>query len=261
MHYMGLLDPPNNTAVSVWEDVSTIKLKSWSIVESVDSLKHQVKIMLINVIETINIFMNYSFLSLVIITAAGIYLIKRRKRLLADNIFILLVSSIIMISGYTVLLIEERYIWLCYILIMVIGAKLLDLIFQYYRWNKMIKVGIAFIFMASFLIMPLDWLYHNRHTGEYIYNVKNKLSRLHISRRIASDKEWHNSLYLSFYNDWKYYGEKGMLCDPEFENELKNKMIDYLLIWGPCDKKIKFIEGYEEITDGKIDEMKIYKLR
>ncbi len=49
MHYMGLLDPPNETAISVWEDVSNVKVPDWSVFDSIGTLKYQLKTVLMNV--------------------------------------------------------------------------------------------------------------------------------------------------------------------------------------------------------------------
>jgi hypothetical protein len=38
-------------------------------------------------------------------------------------------------------------------------------------------------------------------------------------------------------------------------------MIDYYFVWESYEKKLKFLEKYEEITGGSIAGLRIYKLK
>ncbi|MCK4653836.1 MAG: hypothetical protein KAU01_05285 [Candidatus Cloacimonetes bacterium] len=261
IHYMGLLDPPNNTAISISEDPSYLKIQSWSIFNSVSSFKHQIKNILKNTYRIISILNEFSLLSLALLSMAVVYLLEKGKRIFTDNIFFLVVSLVVLFSGYALVLVTSRYIWLSNILILIIGAKLLDLLFQRTLFKQISKIILIVIFVVSFLVGPLICLYCNFDTGKDIFNLNSKISYLNINGRIASNGEWSKSLYLSFYNGWQYFGEKGKLTELELETELENKMINYFFVWKPSEEKINFVERYEEVTDGKMDEFRIYKLK
>jgi hypothetical protein len=261
MDYMGLLDPPNDTAISVWEDVSFIKIPDWGIFDSIGSLKHQLKITLENVRSIIARLNQFSVFSILVLIGGAFYLLKQGKRMVTDNLFYLMVSTAILWSGYLMLLVESRYIWLSNILIMIAGAKLLDLLFQKYSLSQTLKTILAVIFAASFAITPAQTLYYRRDTGKDIYDLSNRLSYLNIRGRIASNQEWGKTLHLSFYNDWKYYGEKGRLSSSELETEFENKMINYYFVWEPSEEDNKLVERYKEITSGSIDGLKVYQIK
>jgi hypothetical protein len=164
-------------------------------------------------------------------------------------------------SGYLPLLVRSRYIWLSNILILITGAKLLDLLSQKYLFSRIVQTILIVIFAASFAITPAQQLYYQRGTGKDISDLNNKISYLNIHGRIASNSLWGKSLYLAFYNDWKYYGVKGRLSNLQLERELENKLIDYYFVWEPFGKDNKLVEKYEEITGGRIDGLRVYQIK
>jgi hypothetical protein len=259
MPFMGLLDPPNNTAISVWEDPSYIKTEGWSIFDSISSTRHQLTNILKNVCEIISTLNRFSLLSLALLSMTVVYLLEKGKQIVTDNIFLLVVTMVVLFSGYAMLLVESRYIWLSNILTIIIGAKLLDLLFQKNSLKQISKIILSVIFVVSFSVVPLIELCHF-DIGKDIFNLYNKICYLNINGRVASNGEWRKSSILSFYNGWQYYGEKGRLSESELEAEFEDKKINYFLVWKTFDEEIKFVEKYEEITDGKIDELKIYKV-
>lgn len=258
MEYMGLIDPPNKTAISVWEDISYVKIQSWSIFDSYSSFQYKLKFVFINMYKIFLALNAFSFLSLCILIWSIVYLFKKGKQILNNNIFILMVILVILFSSYSMIIIESRYIWLSNILILIIGAKLINTIDLQ---KRLYKTGLLIIFTASFLVNPIWLLYSESNTGQCVSILNNKIRDLNIQGRIASSGDWGMSLYLSFYNDWSYYGDSFKDNDSELKAELEKKNIDYYFVWKPFDQKIKFIESYEDITKGKIEELRIYKLR
>lgn len=261
MHIKGLLDPPNNTAISVWEDISYTKVSNWSVFDSIGSLIHQIKIALNNIGSIITKITQFSVFSLIILSAAVVYLVKQGKRMVEDNLLYLLLTAAVLYSGYLMFLVEPRYIWLSYILIFVCGAKLLDIYSKKFQISKQLRTVLVVIFAASFAIYPVQKLYSRRETGKEIYDLSNRLSYLNIEGRIASSGYWGKTLHLSFYNNWRYYGEKGQLTLKELETQFENKQINYYLVWKPFNEHEKLDRMYQEITNGSIDELKVYKIK
>jgi hypothetical protein len=283
---LGLNEPPNNTAISFGEDPSYVKIQSWSMFDSASALKYQIKITLNNVYKIIYYLGELSVLSLVLLPMAVVYLLKKGRQMRTDNIFFLLVSLAVLFSGYAMLHVDNRYIWLSDIFIIIIGAKLLDLLFQKKSLKQKSKIIVIVIFVASFSLAPLIKLYSNLDNGKYIFDLNNKINYLNIHGRIASNGNWQQyqmNLYLSFYNGWQYWGnpdlvfrgeryiphpgpipqggERDKLGELDLKTQLENKMIDYYFVWKPFEEKRKFLEQYKEITNGRIDELRIYKLK
>jgi hypothetical protein len=259
MYYMGLIDPPNNSAISIWEDVSFLKMKSWSIFESVSSFKFELEKIMNNIYDIIIILIQFSLLSIIFLLIAFTYLFKKGKQSIHEEVFFLVIILILILSSYAVLLVQDRYLWLGDILLLVISAKLLDQFFKIKILKKTLKAFLIVVFLGSFSAFPVIKLTANMDSGKEIFNLNNKISDLNIHGRIASNSDWYSSLYLSFYNGWHYYGLPKK--SEELKTELENKRIDYYIVWKPFCEKIKLDEGCKEITDGKIDALRIYKLK
>jgi hypothetical protein len=261
MDYKGLLDPPNPTAISVWEDVTYQRIPDWGVFDSPGTLKHQLEIAFKNTQSLIAILNQFSVFSLILLIVAAFYLLKQGQRMFSDNIFYLMVCIAILWSGYLLLLVEGRYIWLSNILILIIGARLLDLLFQKYSLFRVSRAILVGFFAASFAFAPIQTLYYRRDTGKDIYDLSNRLSDLQLQGRIASNANWGKTLHLSFYNDWKYYGVKGRLSSSELRTEFENKMINYYFVWEPSTDNTILVERFEEITGGRIAGLKIYRIK
>jgi hypothetical protein len=167
---------------------------------------------------------------------------------------------LILTSGYLLILIVYRYLWLCNILLIITGFKLLEIIFQKKSFKQVTKVLIIMIFALSFLIQPVSKLQCSSPGLSHIARINNKISPLEIKGRIASDKNWHDCLWLAYFNNWRYYGEKGNLSESKLKSQLEKYEIDYFINWDIKGSNFGFIKKYSEITDWAFDEFKIYDL-
>lgn len=262
IYYMGLIDPPNNTAISIWEDVSYIKISNWNVFDSACTLKFELKKIVMNIYNIIIILNEFSLLAVTLLIIAVVFLLEKGKKMIFDNIFILIVILAVLLSSYGLMVVHDRYLWLGNIIILIISAKLLDLLVGKKVLKKFSKMVLVTVFVASFSLFPIIKLSGNINSGIEIFDLKNKIISLNIHGRIASNGDWYSSLYLSFYNEWHYYGISKKQNESKLKTELEKKKIDYYLVWKPFEEKIKFEgEGYKEITDGKIDALRIYKLK
>lgn len=259
MHIMGFLAPSNSSAISVWEDISNVEFPGWELFGSFDNVMFQVKTILANWVEIFTILEKFSFLSVVILIAAWFYLRKKRKLFVSNPVFLLIISLFILVAGYSTLLIVNRYIWLGIIILLAMGAKLLDEFEAQRKIKYKSKLIMTYILAASFLILPARNLYMNLDFGVQFYNFSKAISKFGIEGRVASNIYWHETLYVSFYNNWKYYGEIGK--ETKIKEGLDKNEIDYLLVWDRDNQRLKFVEQYEEITKGAIRGLRVYKLR
>lgn len=67
IHNDGLFIPPNENAISAWEDPSYFEMKNWSPFSSLSSFKHQLNFTYKNITRIINILSDFSILSILII--------------------------------------------------------------------------------------------------------------------------------------------------------------------------------------------------
>ncbi len=259
-HHAGLLAPPNSTAFSVWEDICNENMPDCQSFNSFTSLQFQISNVCLNVYRTMRSFFHYSFLSFFLLAGSVFYLIKQGKQFVYDKIFLFLISMLIFVSGYLLIIVVDRYIWLCNFLLIIMGTRLLEILFKQLPFKKITLMLIIIIFAVSFLIQPVCKLYSVSRETPYIVKLNNLIAPLEIKGRIASNWNWEECIWLAYFNDWRYYGEKGDLSDAELQSQLESYKIDYFFLWASERKTLEFIDKYSEITNGTIDQLKIYDL-
>jgi len=235
MHYQGLLTPTNETAISAWEDPSYLTVEKWSAFEYP---YHQIGVIQRNLKQTINILAGFSVLFLAII-----FLQFRQWRLL--------VTLALYAGGYCLIATCPRYLWICQILLLLMGVLALSRLFSKYRLLITVKALIAVILVFSFTCFPINDLIDNYNNGRNIYSLSQRLEQLDIHGRIASDKEWHTTLYLCYHLGLPYYGESTAI------KELNEHDIDYYFTWGSAER----LSEYKEITGKTLGRLRVYSLK
>jgi hypothetical protein len=261
MFYAGLLDPPNNTAICIWEDVSKVEYKSWSMFDSTDSFLIEIRSVIRNFLWILKFLVDFSFLSIPVCLVSLIYLFKRRKVIFDESIFYPILIVIVLYAGYSVMSVDPRFLWYGYIVIIIAGAKLLDLLFDRKNIKKIFKIVIIGIYITAFLISPINSIRNTIDVAKNDFQLSKNIKNMDVKGRIASIGDWQISYYICYFNEWKYYGISGKFDEQYLENELKNKMIDYYFVWEGDGSKLKFVEKYNEITEGTTPGLKIYKLK
>ncbi|MDD3985249.1 MAG: hypothetical protein PHY59_05055 [Methanobacterium sp.] len=240
--------------------------KAWSPFKSWNNFNYQLSLIWANTIKTGYIFNYFSFLSFIIILAYIIIFITQSSRLSQNQILYPLIILIISTGGYMMITVEERYLWMIYILLMFMGGYLINLIFKqdYFsktRFSSIIKIMILMIFAFSFVFMPINYLVENVHTHENIYKLSETLNQYGIHGNVASNDELLNMNYLAYYMNITSYGQaKKNISSKELQNELKNYGIDYYFIWNNSNQN-SYMAGYKEVTNNNIPNLKIYSIK
>ncbi len=230
MHWMGLLSPPNCTAISIWEDISFINIpvKSMGFYVMMFSF---VKNFICNLYRLSKILLTYSILSPTLILISIIYFLQIGIEMIRKKIFYVFLFASILIAGYLMIIIESRYVWICCFLLLAIGSYFLNYIYEL-KWFRNITIHfLILILFLSFSIYPIGKLYSHRFAGRDIFQISTQLNKMGIRGKIASDKNWSDTLYLSFYLHSQYFGEKGKVNDAVFLQQLLTNHIDYLFIY------------------------------
>ena len=144
-----LTAPPNNTAISSWEDPS---LKESSNLVSIDKEKgkRQLGVILKNCAGVMETLIYFSFLCIPFLLIAAIYLSEQGRKMFWSPIFFMFLFSFILIGGYLLLVIRLRYLWLSQILLMVIAAKLLLVIIKKTQLKNISITLIMIFFIFGF---------------------------------------------------------------------------------------------------------------
>lgn len=241
------------------------EFNSWSPFESWNNLKHQVKIFWNNFIQTLAIYQYYSYLSIFILLSYLLLSIRPFKELiLCKGVLYPLITVIIFSGGYLPILVEERYLWFVYILLLLMGGYLLNILFKTdlfdkKNYNSIRKTFLLSIFVLSFVLMPVNSLISNLNTGKDVYTLSNTLKNDYgVQGIIATNDNLIYTQYLSFYLKTTSYGQTNQaISSDELQSQLQKYKIDYYFVWG--DSAPLSLAGYREITGGKIKDLKIYR--
>jgi len=258
MHYLGFIEPPNDSSISSWEDPSYFEVQKWNSFSSWDNFKHQIDIISFNIMAVFFITQSFSILSILIIIGALAIIIKKYliKRSF-DSLFYFMLSLFIYSSGYVFVLIEERYLWLNYFILLLMGGYLLTKLFSSSLVNSnKIKNFLLVIFVFSFIVNPIITLstgidYVNSEKELYI--LTNELKEDGVQGNIASIGGYYSSLYISYYLKSKYYGESpANIRYYNLEKDLKDNNIDYLFVWDNLEHDDTFLAKYKIVKEVKM---------
>lgn len=222
-----ILQPPNKTAISAWEDPSFYPVqKKWNPVGSAEEFKHQISLILINLVKMFFFIFLFSPLLIILFIIERKFFIKNKTRIY------LAVTALIYPLGYLILYIETRYIWFTYLVVLIITFSLFSSIKIRFSLREDIVRLTAILLMLSLISFPVYALFKKVNAGKDVYALSQELKKLKISGNFACDTNGFDTHYLAYFLDSKFCGEINKNPrEPEFLNYLKNKGIDYFFLW------------------------------
>ncbi len=245
---------------------SNFEPKEWSPFSSWYNFRYQLNLIKNNTIQTMAILNSFSCLSLLILLAYILMCIQPPRRLiLHGEVVYPLVTVLISAGGYLMILVEERYIWLIYVLLILMGGHLINMLFKTdfftkERFAKVRKAAVLLIFAYSFVVMPANYLAGNLHTGEDIYNLSSTLmGQYGVHGNVATNDQLTDLNYLAYYMNITVYGQaQKNISSAELQNDLEKCGVEYYLVWG-SNQSVN-LTGYNEITRGNLKDLKVYSL-
>jgi len=270
--FEGFFEPPNKTAFVIYEDPSFARKNTWSPLESWSSFKHFTSNVSENIFECLRIYESYSRLSVAIIIVYILLLFYQPLNELISHgdIIYPLLTLILYTSGYMPFHLEARYLWIVNILLLLMGGKVLTILFKtYFLKNDISKIILTIFFILSFAVTPIKSAIDvgRRDINKEMHDLGTKLNKLYdIKGNIASNRQkthdsWHKTFRLAYWLQSRYYGQpREDISDNELMNELKRYNIDYYFFWGDSENIPHFLLRYKELTHGEIPGLKIYSL-
>lgn len=241
-------------------------LKQWSPFESWSNFTFQIRLIWNNLWQTLSIYQYFSCLSVLIIICSLLILIRPFKKFASrgnrEIIIFSLITLLIYSGGYLPVLVEDRYLWPMYLLLILMGGFIISLIFKNLPSKSnhlnLLKGVILILFAISFILMPVNSLHTNLGTGKDIYALGETLKTQYgVQGNIATNDRLINTQFLSFYLNTTSFGQsKKDISDAELQLQLEKYNIDYYFVWG---NSAPHLVGYTEITEDKIRDLRIYK--
>lgn len=277
----GLIELPNESAVSAWEDPTYYKYEPRYL--SMKTMAYFVSLVLKNMFTTVAAFQSISALSIAIIICFFLMqvctcndsenghkngvvkflfdLLGFVKSLFTNKDWSILFSLIIFVAGYMLVRADIRFISFAVVLLIVIGGvclqKVLDTNFFADKFRTQLFLLIYFITFACF---PAVELINNANYGKWHYRVTDSIQEnfKQSGLRIASNLNWHDTLYIVDHLNGKYLGKtKSPDVNEELIQELTKFNIEFFLLWGT--EAVVDISGYILVDDEPTYNLKVYK--
>jgi len=262
----GFMNPPSNEALSAWDDPSYFDVRSWSPLESWSSFKHQIQIIKDNITKTVKFLEKFSYFSILILLIYILVFIRPLKEVISKKTEVLfpLATVLLYIAGYIPIFVEFRYLVLVYILLILMGGYIINLLFKNKFFTKKRIIIVLLIFILSFTLLPANSLIAGMGNGKYIALLADDINPHHIKGNIASNDDYMLSLALSYYLESRYFGTSMKnwkpISDSELEKDFNTYNIDYYFVWGKSNNDA-LLSKYKEISGGKIEGLKIYSIK
>jgi hypothetical protein len=246
---IGLREPPNDTAVSYWEDpeVEKLGLPNWSPFESLDSFFYYLRLIASN-IGRIGLWWLIVSIAAIPVLATVVWRWLRAGRPL--DVALILVAIAIYPAGYALLFISNRYLWPQALWTIVLLASVVPL--------RVRSAPSVVLLCVSFLPYPLFCLSADRGQGTAEYTMGTALRRHGVAGRSASTEEWHRSLYVSYHAGLQYCGVTAGSSAPIVSEELREIGIRYLFVWPGSKMDMGRQLGLRQIQDSDFGQLKIY---
>lgn len=266
MELWGLIPPPNESALSYWEDPNVVPFETWNPFSSKEDFLYWLGRTIKNFKDWLSTIWDDSPLAPLILFGGIILCFWPRRH---QSAFLITMNLLIYSSGFLLLFILDRYLYFVEFSLLLLGAYLLSL---WPRFKKKIFVFIFYIFLISFSISfvykPILLIYkictHNpvtpfKETDKEIYlwakAVDKELAKYdHFYRHqkkhpesplpianIATLGNWNRGIFVSYYLRLRYFGDLMPYQPEEIIPELKQHKIDYLFVFGeiwPQEKKL-----------------------
>ncbi len=260
MFYIGLMEPSNITATTVMEDFSYVELPAWNASDWTSHVQFYISRFLNNFFAYFKILNDFSFTTACLLIISIIYLIQLGRKAIYNKILVLLLFLFVLTSGYLILLIEHRYLWLYNLLMIVIGSYFLTQFFKTFKLSSIASIMLIGAFYCSFLLYPGITLSRNFNKGFDLYSQHQQIQHLNLKGRIATKGTWYGGAVLAYYSGCQYYGVCKHIAPESVAKELAEHEIDYLVVWRNAYSELD--DAYfENVTNGVVEDFEVYKIR
>ncbi len=260
----GLVELPHAGATSVWDDPHFVPIQPWKPWQSLADLGAYLQIVrgfFSYLLQLLNQFSPFALGVVLILLYFG--LSKADAALPWPEAWRWLSPFLIYLAGYLFVWVEERYLWFVNLLLLLMALRLAGLLLR--QKSTLAARVISGLLILSFCYFPAEKLLSYRQRDRVQWERAASLADAAIpaDARVASNRNWNESLTLCYYRQWKYLGD----CVPYREEAavrqaLSAFRVDFFLFWGhkPAGA-FGFLEQYPDRTLGKISGIHLYDVR
>lgn len=261
MLYRGFMAPPHELAVAVWEDPSSIPVRDWRVLESLATMRHMLRLLLTNLGKIEGVFKGYSRLYLVILCVFMFWILGDPRRSAAGlRGWLILATMLIYLAGYALLAVEVRYIYPCIVLLFLVAGLVLTRFLGLPGQARLKRGAVSALFLLSTMYLPGRYLAMQAGRNEGIFELSRSMQALQMRGRLASNANWHDSLYLAYHLGLRYYGQQGTLPQERVPGELRSAGVDYYLVWNEKEAEKEQFAGCPDLLEGANPSLRVYLL-
>ena len=263
----GFIQPPYKNAISAWDDPSYLNVHWWDPFESIYNFNYFLAKIVVNSSYLVGFINEFSYFAVIILIIYILFIKGSVRELISkQSIFYPLITILILPLGYIITGLEIRYLWLIYVLLLLMGGYILNLLFKTNFLNNIGKSILLILFIISFIIMPLNGLRTNYDSGKQLYLDANMLGNQHITGNIASNGNLTDGYYcdtveLSYFLGTSYYGfSQSNITNNNLNADFNKYGIDYYFVWGTSNNQA-LLSKYAEMNNKNIPNLRIYKMK
>jgi hypothetical protein len=151
---------------------------------------------------------------------------------------ILLASAFLYLIGYLPLFLEERFLIIPQIILILITFSFLNNVTNNYLRKGSYRWILLIIFFISITYKPIYSFYNNVNADKEYFVLADDLKDLHVNGNFAGlstkplSRDWGATLFLAYELNSKFYGEiNSKFCSDSIYYNLKKNNIKYLFVW------------------------------
>lgn len=239
--------------------------QEWSPFSSLTNFQYQLNLIWNNAQKTGMILNYFSIISFLIILIYIILLIVPPSNVKRTEIAYPLLTMFILTAGYIMVVVEERYIWLIYLLLIMMGGYLLNKlinnnIFSSMRFHNLLKIIFVVGFIFLMVLMPINYLLGNINTGKDSYILAGTLTEYGVHGNVATNDKLTEMNYLEYYMNTNLYGQSQQnISSEQLNNDLLSLGINYYFVWG-SSKQNSYLIGYKQVANLTPNNLVVYKI-
>lgn len=269
----GFAAPPNDLVTSDWEDPTDFSAPNWSPFDSKDDFVFQLqstgkylRLMLVESLPTFSIIAPFLLFGL-LAWATAFHRISGNRQ----GISMLLATILLYLGGYSFIYVETRHLWpvaFLFLILIPLASPLGETPKEGIRTTR-IRFLVLVVGLATFSISPLSGILSaTRKTDadlalcRTLFNGASEIRRVFgVSGRIASNANWHHSLYLAYFMKAQYLGAaRPEASYDQINNDLTRLKADYFFVWADEKGNFEPVPFGKEITGGSVAGLRIYRL-
>jgi hypothetical protein len=205
-----LIYPPSVDNYAFFDDISYLNLKDITPFTNWNLFIIQIKIIIVNFINLVSAFNDFSFAFSIIILVTLFLIINKKFVVNEKNTCILLSFILIWPCGYLLFTIQTRFLWIMDLAVLSLAGILLSELMKSNFFKRKSLYIFCCVIIGSFYLYPVFLLKNEYNKGKDLAETAVALKNNHIKGRILtsiqSDADYSKSIILNYRLATKFYG-------------------------------------------------------